>query len=970
MTRRLERPLSLFVTSALIAASALLGRAQQAPPNAGPATAPLTTVIPVDRVITTGRFSNGLRYYIRANGKPEDRAELRLAVNAGSVLEDDDQRGLAHFVEHMAFNGTKNFPKQDIVNFVQSIGMRFGSHLNAYTSFDETVYQLQVPTDRADVMDRAMLVLSDWAQNVTFDPAEIDKERGVVLEEWRLGRGAQGRLRDKQFPVLLAGSRYANRLPIGTPEILRTFKHDRLRQFYKDWYRPDLMAVVAVGDFDVKAVEALVKKHFGAIPAATTRRPRPAYQVPSRAGTSYVIASDTELTTTSVQVYNTMPARDQSTIAAYRQMMLVDRMFTGMLNTRLSELAVKPGAPFLGAATGIFRLVRTTETTTLSAAVRENGVEAGLEAIFTEAARVAKFGFTAPELERQKVNMLRAFERAMAEKDNQQSDDLAAEYIRNFTTDEPIPGIAYEYELYKRFVPTVTLAELNAMASNLSANRNRTVLVSAPQKPGLVLPTEAKLAGIMTSTTAKTLTAYEDSVSREPLLKTVPSPGRVVATTTKEAFGITEWTLSNGVRVVLKPTTFRQDEVLVTAFSPGGTSLASDADLIPAETAAQVVGSGGLGTFDAVNLRKVLTGKVASAGASIGDYFEEINGSASPKDLETLFQTIYLRFTQPRADPTMFSVLTDQLKVTLANQRNTPEFAFSEAMWSAMFQGHLRAKPMTLEDVGAMNLNKSMAFYRDRFADASDFTFVFVGSFDLNGLKPFVETYLATLPSTGRKESWKDVGLRRARGVVERRVMKGIEPRSRTQLVFTGPFEYNQQRRVNIRAMAMVLEGTLRDALREDLGGTYGVSVSANYSKIPLPEYSISIAFGSAPERADALVKVALERIEALKNNGPDERDVNNIREIMLREHESGSRQNGFFLREISARYLHGEDLADLFALPDFYRKINGPAIQAAAKEYFGANLVRVQQFPEGFAAQRVAGSPDANRTSASPVSR
>jgi zinc protease len=948
MTRGFERPLSLVVAATLIAGAVVVGRAQQ-PTASDPTTAPLQAVIPVDPAITTGRFPNGLRYYIRKNGKPEDRAELRLAVNAGSVLEDDDQRGLAHFVEHMAFNGTRNFPKLDIVNFVQSIGMRFGSHLNAYTSFDETVYQLQVPTDREDVMDRAMLVLSDWAQHVTFDPEEIDKERGVVMEEWRLGRGVQGRLRDKQFPVLLAGSRYADRLPIGTPEVLQNFRHDRLIQFYKDWYRPDLMAVVAVGDFEVADVEALIRKHFASIPAATTRRERPAYQVPARAGTSYGIASDTELTTTSVQVYNTMPARDQSTVGAYRQMMLVDRMFTGMLNTRLSEIALKPGAPFLGAATGIGRLVSTTETKTLSAAVRENGVEAGLDAIFTEAARVTTFGFTEPELERQKVNMLRSFERAIAERDNQQSDDLAAEYIRNFTTDEPIPGIAYEYELYKRFVPTITLAELNAMAATLSPDRNRTVIVSAPQKPGLVLPTEAKLAAVMTSATAKTLTAYEDTVSREPLLRTPPAPGRVVSTTTKEPYGITEWTLSNGVRVILKPTTFRQDEVLVTAFSPGGTSLASDADLIPAETAAQVVGAGGLGNFDAVNLRKVLTGKVASAGASIGDYFEEINGSASPKDIETLFQTIYLRFTQPRSDPTMFSVLTDQLKVALANQRNTPEFAFNEAFASAMWQDHLRAKPMTLQNVDDMDLTRSLAFYRDRFADAGDFTFVFIGSFDPATLRPFVETYLASLPSTGRKESWKDVGLRRPRGVVERRVLKGLDAKSQTRLVFTGPFQFNQERRVTIRAMAMVLEGTLREALREELGGTYGVSVSANYSKIPSPEYSVSIAFGSAPERADALVQVALDRIEALKRNGPDERDVTNIKEIMLREYESNSRSNGFFLREISARYQNGEDLKDLFALPEFYRAINGPAIQAAAKEYFGANMVRVQQFPEGF---------------------
>jgi zinc protease len=969
MTRRRGRSVSLLIAATLVAASYLAVDARQSGPAVSPATAPPSATIPVDPAITTGRFANGLRYYIRANRRPQGRAELRLALNAGSVLEDDDQRGLAHFVEHMAFNGTKNFPKQDIIHFVQSIGMRFGNHLNAYTSFDETVYMLQMPTDRPEVMDRAMLVLSDWAQHVTFDPVEVDKERGVVLEEWRLGRGAQGRLRDKQFPVLLEGSRYADRLPIGTPEVLQNFRHERLRQFYTDWYRPDLMAVVAVGDFDAQAVETLVQKHFAPIPAPAAPRPRPAYDVPARAGTAYAIASDAELTTTSVGVYHTMPARDQSTIGAYRQQMLVDRMFTGMLNARLSEVALKPGAPFLGAGAGIGRIVRTTETTTLSAGVRENGVEAGLDALFTEAARVAQFGFTAPELERQKVAMLRGIERAMAERENQESSALAAEYIRNFTTDEPIPGLAYEAELYKRFIPEITLAEVNALAAEWSPDRNRTVLVSAPAKPGLVLPNEAKLAGIMSAASSKALTAYEDTTSSRPLLAATPAPGRIVATATKAEHGVTEWTLSNGIRVVLKPTTFKQDEILVTAFSPGGTSLASEADYIPAETAAQVVSAGGLGTFNAVDLRKILTGKVANAGASIGDYFEEINGSASPKDLETLFQTIYMRFMQPRADPTMFSVMTDQLRVALANQRNTPEFAFNEAVSAAMWQDHWRARPLTVEHVANMNLERSMAFYRDRFADAGDFTFVFVGTFEPATLRPFVETYLASLPSMGRKESWKDVGMRRASGLVERRVLKGIEPKSQTRLVFSGPFEYDQQSRVIIRAMAMALEGTLRDALREDLGGTYGVGVSASYAKIPTPEYSVSIAFGSAPERADALTAVALEKIAELKAKGPDPRDVANIREIMLREHEANSRQNGFFLRELAARYRHGEDLSDLANLPEFYRQISGPAIQEAARRYFGANMVRVQQFPEGFAQASPAAS-DANRSSAGPVSR
>ena len=652
-------------------------------------------------------------------------------------------------------------------------------------------------------------------------------------------------------------------------------------------------------------------------------------------------------------------------------MMLVDRMFTGMLNTRLSEIALKPGAPFLGAGTGIGRLVRTTETTTLSAAVRENGVEAGLDALFTEAARVSKFGFTEPEFDRQKVNMLRGFERAMAEKDNQQSDDLAAEYIRNFTTDEPIPGIAYEYELYKRFIPAITLAELNKMAATWSPE---------PESHGA--RQRASETGPGASDRSKA--GRPDDVGNGQDPHRVRGFGQSRALAQHEANARPRGRDDHERRdrdhgmdaLERRPRRAEADDV--PAGRGAGDGVQPGRHLARKRCGSHSCGNGGagrrsrgLGTFDAVNLRKVLTGKVASAGASIGDYFEEINGSASPKDLETLFQTIYLRFTQPRADPTIFTVLTDQLKVALANQRNTPEFAFSEAFTSAMWQNNIRAKPMTLENVDEMSLDKSMAFYRNRFADASDFTFLFVGSFEPSAIRPLVETYLATLPSTGRKESWRDVGLRRATGIVQRRVMKGIEAKSQTRLVFSGPFEYDQQRRVTIRAMGMVLEGTLREALREDLGGTYGVSVSANYAKIPLPEYSISISFGSSPERADALVQVALDKIAALKANGPDDRDVNNIREIMLREYESSSRQNGFFLREISARYQHGEDLADLLALPDFYRKINGPAIQAAAREYFGANMVRVQQFPEGFGAQRVAGSsPDANRTSASPVSR
>ncbi|MBP6715716.1 MAG: insulinase family protein, partial [Acidobacteria bacterium] len=509
------------------------------------APAPLTEKIPVDTAITTGTLPNGLRYYVRPNAKPEKRAELRLVINTGAILEDDDQRGLAHFVEHMAFNGTKNFPKQNLVQFLESIGMRFGADVNASTSFDETIFMLQVPTDKPDVLDKSMLILEDWAHNVTFDGAEIDKERGVIEEEWRLGRGAGARLQDKQFPVLLKGSRYAERLPIGTMDVIRNFKHDRLKQFYADWYRPDLMAVVAVGDFDAAAIQTLITKHFAGLPKARAPKPRTVFSVPDQPGTLFAMGQDKEMPSTTVEVYSKRASADQSTIGAYRAN-IVNGLFSSMLSARLSELSQKPDAPFLGAGTSRGQFVRAKSATTLSALVKEDSIARGLQTLFAETTRVAQFGFTATEFDRQKQNILRSLERAVTEKDKQPSGSLADEYVRNFTDGEPIPGIVYEQGLYQRFLPEITLAELNDVAKTWMPDTNRVVVISAPDKPGLVLPSEAELTAAMNAP-ATALTAYVDKVDTAPFFDATPTPGTVTTTATRDAIGVTEWTLSNGV---------------------------------------------------------------------------------------------------------------------------------------------------------------------------------------------------------------------------------------------------------------------------------------------------------------------------------------------------------------------------------------------------------------------------------------
>ncbi len=934
----------VFLTLALLA-TASVATAQRTV-STGPQNAPLTAVVPVDPRITIGTLPNGLRYYLRANKQPQGRAELRLVVNAGSILEDDDQRGLAHFVEHMCFNGTQHFPKQDVVAFLQSTGMRFGAHINANTSFDQTVFQLQIPTDNPAVIDRSLLILEDWAHAVSFDPDEIDKERGVVLEEWRTGLGAGARLLDVELPVLLKDSRYAERLPIGKPEIIRSFPYERLKKFYTDWYRPDLMAVIAVGDFDPARIEALVRSHFGSIPAAVSPRPRPTYDVPDHPGTRYIVATDPEATSTTLNVSSITAAPDQTTIGAYRQQ-TVERVFGGLLSARFAEMAQKPDAPFLDADTSRGLFVNTAQATTLSALVADGGVEKGLAALFTEADRVAKFGFTQTELDRFRLSYQQAFAQLAASNDEHTSDSLADEYIRNFMQQEPIPGIAYENGLVQRFMPEITLADVNSLARDWVPDRNRVVVVSAPKKAGVTVPDEAKLAAVIKSTAGANLTAYVDAVSSRPLLENVPKPGSVTKTTNKGP-SVTEWTLSNGVRVVLEPTTFKQDEILFRAFSPGGTSLASDQDYVAAETADQVVSEGGLGTLSEIDLSKKLAGKTAVVRPDIEEMYEGLNGRALKRDLETMFQLIYLTFTEPRGDAEAFRAATAQLTAALANRQAQPDAAFEDALNAAVTQNHLRARPITADSIGQMSLDKSLAFYKDRFADASDFTFVFVGSFDLPTMKPLVERYLASLPALHRKEAGRDVGIRPPSGVVEKTVNKGTTQKSEVGLVFSGPFQNNQRNRIIFRAMANTLAGNLQRTLREDLGGTYGVSVVPEFTKRPAEEYRLNITFACDPARTQDLVKAMFDVIDDFKTNGPSAGQAADAQSALRRDLETDSRQNGYTLNQLVYAYQYDEPIPDPVTLRQIYDQITAPLLRDAAKTYLDTNrYVKVLLFPE-----------------------
>ncbi len=904
--------------------------------------------MPVDPNITVGTLDNGMRYYIRQNKKPENRAELRLALDAGSILEDDDQQGLAHFVEHMAFNGTKNFHKQALVDYLESVGMRFGPDLNAYTSFDETVYMLQIATDSSKQVETAFKILSEWAHLVEFQDEEIDKERGVVIEEWRRGRGANARMRDKQYPLLFKNSRYAERLPIGKKDILENFSYETLRRYYKDWYRPDLMAIIAVGDFDKAEIEKLIHKNFAGIPASENPRERVLYDVPDHPETIFAIASDPEATRNEATIYFKRPLREDGSEAAYRQS-LVENLYSAMFNSRLDELRQQSEPPFLYAYSG-GGAFRTKEFYVLGAGVQANGVEAGLEAVLTEAKRVQQFGFTQSELDRQKTDMMRGMERAYNERDKTQSRRYAAEYIRNFLENEPIPGIEYELELYQKFVPSITLEEVNQLSAELISEGNRVVMVSVPEKEDILVPTEEGLQAVFDGVREKSVTAYVDAVSDDPLIEKLPPAGKVANESFNEALGLTEWQLSNGICVFLKPTDFKNDQVLMSAYSPGGTSLVSDEDYIPAITATAILSQSGLGNFSQVELSKKLTGKVASVSPSLSSLEEGFSGSASPQDAETMFQLIHLYFTAPRLDSVAYEGFRSRMADFITNRDVNPASAFRDTISTTLSQGHYRSRPWSAKTLEEMNLQRSYEIYRERFADAGDFTFFFVGNIDLANFKKFSEQYLASLPALERKETWKDQGIRMPDGVIKKQVRKGLEEKSQVSIIYNGPFEWNRQNRYDLSRMANAFQIKLREILREEKGGTYSVGVRASTSRYPEPDYTLRISFGCAPDRVEELTATVFQQIDSLRNFGSPEKNLQKVQEMQRRSLETNLQNNGYWLRSLENYDSYGEDPMGILKTSEYIESLTLEAINNAAKKYFDPNrFIQVVLYPENF---------------------
>jgi zinc protease len=931
MIRRYMLALAVSIVALLA-----LPQAQTAVPQpAIPPELALDRTLPIDPAVRTGRLPNGIRYFIRENQRPAGRVAMRLAVDAAAIQEEPDQRGLAHFLEHMAFNGTEHFKPGELVSFLESIGARFGPHVNASTSFDETIYMLEIPTDREGYVDRGMLVLRDFAAGISLLPAEVEKERGVVLEEWRGRLGAGSRLTDKQLPVIFQGSRYAERLPIGLPEVLQKAPRERLLAFYQQWYRPDRMAVVVVGDIPAAEAERLITRHFAPIPAAKGAVAEVDTTVPAHKDTLINMATDPEAQGWSVSVAFKHKADQDATVRGYRKS-LAENLLSQMFNLRLRDIARRPTAPFIGASAGTSSIGRSLELFELEAVVPEGRITEGLGALMTEAKRVQQFGFSADELARAKAALLAGYERAYKERETSESASYANEYVRHFLQQEPIPGMEFEYRIAATYLPTISADEIAALAKELITEENRVVLGVAPEKKEVPPPAVETLRAAIDRATTAPVERWAEATAGRELVEKPPAPGKVASKRSVPEIGATVLTLSNGVEVWLKPTDFKNDQVVFSAYAPGGTSLASERDYKSASLASAMVGVGGMGGLNPVDLSKLLSGKIAQASPGVGDYQSVVSGSSTPGDLETALQLNYLAHTAPNLTPEVLELLKRRLAASLQNRDQNPRAVFGDKVEQVNTSNHYSAAPLTAADVPDLSLDTMRSFYQARFGNAADFTYFFVGAFTEAGITPLLEKWVASLPSTGKKTAAaRDMGVRFPAAVVKDEVKKGKEPASQTLLSFYADPGFDEFEMHRLRAATSVLSIRLRDILREELGGTYGVS--AGFTSDPPIKGSgrVQIQFGSSPDNVDKLVAATLKEIERLKHEGPSAEDVSKVKELERRDLETNAKQNAYWLGSMQTVHQYGWDPAGIARRDQRTERLTQENIKAMFQKYF-----------------------------------
>jgi zinc protease len=905
------------------------------------------TIIQLDPVVRTGKLPNGFTYYIRHNEEPKNRVIMYLVNKVGSVLEDEDQRGLAHFMEHMSFNGTKHFPKNELVDYLQRSGVRFGADLNAYTSFDETVYELPISSDKPELLKGGLQIMRDWAQEATLDPVEIDKERGVVLEEKRLGKGASERMQRQYFPLMLNHSRYASRIPIGLDTVLNNFTSSTLKRFYQDWYRPDLQALIIVGDVDVNKIEQSIRQQFATLKNPIHERLRTKYTVPLTGKNQFITVTDKEMTVTTAQVLIKHKAPELRTTGDYREA-IIQNLFNQMLSARYAELGRRADAPYIQGSSGISGFISGLDSFGASITAKPGELEKGFKAVWRETVRLKQFGFTLTELQRAKTAYLNAMEASLKEKDKINSESYVKEYQANFLKGIAAPGITEEYNLIKADLPGITLAEVNNLSEEYIKATNRDILIMAPDKDKNTLPDEISVGNWLKAVEAESLQPYKDDISKQPLLSKEPVPGHITGELYDKKMNATTLMLSNGIKVILKPTDFKNNEIIFNAFAPGGTSLYNDADYQSANNAAGLISAGGAGNYGLDQLQKYLEGKQLKVGPYINERYQGINGASTTKDLETALQIIYAEFTEPRKDTAIFRRIIEKTKMGLINRAVDPGSVFSDTISAVLGNNNIRRTNPTLEKLNRIDLDKAYAIYKERFADAANFTFTFVGNIDIEAIKPLLEKYLGALPSTNNKEKSKDLNIHIPAGRIEKVVYKGTEPKSSVLLVYSGEFDYNMENKIKLGALKESLEIRLLQRLREDESGVYSPAVHLNISKYPQPRYSLLIQFDCAPQNVEKLITSTLDELEKLKTSGPPQENIDKWRAEEKNTMETQLKTNSFWLSYMDGQLQNEERLDQI----DNYSKILNGITPADVKEIAGKylnskNYIKLVLMPE-----------------------
>ena len=900
--------------------------------------------IPVDPAVRIGHLDNGLTYYIRHNEKPENRVEFYIAQKVGSIQEEPRQRGLAHFLEHMAFNGTKNFPGNEkgkgIVDWCESHAIKFGTNLNAYTSVDETVYNISnVPTDNTAVLDSCLLILHDWSNYVLLEDEEIDKERGVIREEWRSRNSGLLRVYTDAQETMYPGSKYADCMPIGNIDVVNNFPYQDLRDYYNLWYHPDLQGIIIVGDINVDEMEGKVKALFSEIPKATGKPERIYYPVSDNDAPIIYIGNDKEVSTPNVQIFfkHDATTNEEKESMAYLLQTYMLSMASSMLDERFEEMTQQANPPFNGAGSdyGDYFLSKTKEAFNVTVITKADGIETGLQAALTEIERMKRFGFTASEYERARANYLQRLESAYKERNNTQNANFVNEYVQHFLNNEPIPGIEQEYSIMQQIAPNIPVEAINALVQQqLIPDNNRVVFIAVPESAVDKCPTKEQVLNMLNGMSQLQVEAYVDNVSDEPLVSDIPATGKIVKEETG-MYGSTKLTLNNGVQVYIKKTDFKEDEIRMRAVSPGGTTQFDDKDKLEMEVLDDLGSIGGLGNFSQTELTKQLAGKKVTLSASVTSQRETLGGNSSPKDFETMLQLVYLRFQQPRMDADAFESYKTRIKAQLENAKANPLSTINDTISIAMFGHHPRIVMMQPEMVDQINYQRGLYMFADRFADASDFTFFFVGNIDVDAMKPLIAQYLGALPDKQRKEAAIDRKLDILPGTRVKEYAKEMQtPMATTIMVYSGKESYNLRNNVLMDFLTQALDMVFTDEVREKEGGTYGVNSYGSLNKYPHEEAMMQIVYQTDPTKKEKLNTLIDELVKKMAAEGPSAEQMQKVRDYMVKQYNDNQKENSYWISSLDEYYYTGIDFN-----ADYLNIVN--SVTAADVKAFATDLIQ-----------------------------